>query len=79
MHDSVLPWVLEILLEVGAKRWAASWTLEDKAPALTHINPAEKLVGGRAGVSVEVWFTESLYIWDVFWFPAYLGGREVYT
>lgn len=39
------------LLEAAANRWAASWTLEGKVPALALLNPAGKLVGGSVEVS----------------------------
>ena len=60
-NDSVLPWVLD----AAANRWAESWTLENKAPALARLNSGGKLVGrgrGRTGVSVETSFTESLSV-----------------
>jgi len=31
----------------AAKRWAASWTLEGKVPALALLNPGGKFVGGK--------------------------------
>lgn len=39
------------LLEACAKRWAASWTLEGKVPALALLKPAGNEVGGKVEVS----------------------------
>ena len=69
MNDSVLPWVLERLLDAAANRWAASWTLEGKVPALARLNPGGKLVGGRTDDSVETLFTESLSVPEEFPVP----------
>jgi len=34
-----------------AKRWAASWTLEGKVPALGLLNPGGRFVGGKVVAS----------------------------
>ena len=39
------------VLDAAAYRWAASWTLEGKVPALALLKPAGKEVGGKVDVS----------------------------
>ena len=39
------------LPDAAAKRWAASWTLEGRVPALALLNPDGKDAGGRVELS----------------------------